>query len=117
MSLLSACLRLLIAAAFAAGLGLPVQTATAMQTLPSHTMPSHTVMAPMPGTGHACPHDRAGQMPQDMACVQHCLGLSLFVPPAAPALPARATTPVWTSVVTDLAPSRALQPERHPPRV
>uniref|UniRef100_UPI0035B04EB8 hypothetical protein n=1 Tax=Paenirhodobacter enshiensis TaxID=1105367 RepID=UPI0035B04EB8 len=118
MSLLSACLRLLIVTALAVGLGLPAQAATGMSGM---TMPAQAMTAHMPAADPACPHDGAdhpapAKMPPDMACVQHCLGLGLPVPPATAALPARRTAPVWALSVAESAPSRAPQPERHPPR-
>lgn len=106
MSCVTALLRLVIVAVFAAGLGLPAAPATA---------------APMPAmaqmhAAHPVQPD-AAPMPADESCRAHCLGVSVLVVPAMPAPRAVRVVPVHVVALVETAPSLWPLPEGHPPRV
>jgi hypothetical protein len=107
MSCVTALLRLVIVAVFAAGLGLPAAPATAAP------MPERA-MAQMHAAHHAMP--AKAPMPADESCRAHCLGVSVLVAPAMPAPRAARVVPVHVVALVEAAPSLWPLPEGHPPR-
>ena len=112
MSFVSALLRLVIVAVFAAGLGLPAAPATAAPMPMPMPMPA---MAQMHAAHHALPD--AAPMPADESCRAHCLGVSVLVVPAMPIPHAVRVVPLHVVALVETAPSLWPLPEGHPPRV
>lgn len=108
MSFVTALLRLVIVAVFAAGLGLPAAPAVAEP-------------APMPAmvqmhAAHFAMSDMA-PMPADESCRAHCLGVSVLVAPTLPVPRAVRVMPLHVATLNETAPSLWPLPEGHPPRV
>ena len=106
MSFVTALLRLVIVAVFAAGLGLPAAPASA------EPMPEMAQMH----AAHFAMSDMA-PMPADESCRAHCLGVSVLVAPAMPIPHAVRVVPLHVVALVETAPSLWPLPEGHPPRV
>lgn len=95
-------LRLVILAAFAAGVGLPMQASVPMPAHPAMTM------------DHAA---HQTHLPADEACREHCLGVSVLVAPVVALRPMGAVVPVHHAVIQLCAASLWPQPQGRPPRI
>jgi len=109
MTRLAAVLRLLVLAVFTAGLGLP---ATSLPTSPGDAPP----MTQSCHDGAATTMPMAMTTAQDESCRQHCLGIPLPVAPAEVRFHIGRLATLFQSTADEDAPSRAPQPEGHPPR-
>lgn len=106
MSVLVALLRMMLVVAFAAGFGVPHSAAAAPMPMAAQAHAQHSaMMSAMPV-----------QLPQDEACREHCLGVSILVAPVLLVPQAERVRPVHVAAVAETAPSLSPQPEGHPPR-
>lgn len=100
MDMLLRLLRLMLVAAFAAGIGLPIQAATPPQQPAAHAEHIHPTQTPM-----------------DEACRAHCLGLSLIAAQIVPPLPVEVVVLLQYRLQNKTATSLWPQPHGPPPRI
>ena len=104
MTLMAACLRLLMIAALAVGFAMPAAAVMPVSGPETHLHALHHVQDTAPVTA------------PDETCRQHCLGMTVLTMPATAAPYSRRATPIHVAASTVDEPSLCLQPEGHPPR-